>query len=128
MPRNKLSTTRARSRVRGHTIDLPEARFWIACEQPTIHSVSTRSSRHGECDHFLQLQGAPPFCLPKVSRSGMLLVGHSPEMSESVQSTSGRGWRTWLVDHVAELRQREGQVFLALALVIGALTGFAVVA
>ncbi len=49
-------------------------------------------------------------------------------MSESVQSTSGRGWRTWLVDHVAELRQREGQVFLALALVIGALTGFAVVA
>jgi len=49
-------------------------------------------------------------------------------MSESVQSTSGRGWRTWLLDRVAELRQREGQVFLALALVIGALTGFAVVA
>jgi chloride channel protein, CIC family len=56
------------------------------------------------------------------------LVGHSPEMSESVQTTSGSGWRTWLSDRVAELRQREGQVFLALALVIGALTGMAVVA
>jgi len=55
-------------------------------------------------------------------------VGHSPEMSESVQTTSGSGWRTWLSDRVAELRQREGQVFLALALVIGALTGMAVVA
>ncbi|MGD1216505.1 MAG: chloride channel protein [Terriglobales bacterium] len=49
-------------------------------------------------------------------------------MSESVQTTSGSGWRTWLSDRVAELRQREGQVFLALALVIGALTGMAVVA
>ena len=56
------------------------------------------------------------------------MVGHSPEMSESVQTTSGSGWRTWLSDRVAELRQREGQVFLALALVIGALTGMAVVA
>ena len=55
-------------------------------------------------------------------------MGHSPEMSESVQTTSGSGWRTWLSDRVAELRQREGQVFLALALVIGALTGMAVVA
>ncbi len=49
-------------------------------------------------------------------------------MSESVQTTSTSGWRTWLVDRVAELRQREGQIFLVLALVIGALTGLAVVA
>ncbi len=49
-------------------------------------------------------------------------------MSESVQTTSTSGWRTWLVDRVAELRQREEQVFLVLALVIGALTGLAVVA
>src|ERR1700694_2319194 len=58
----------------------------------------------------------------------MLLVGRSPEMSESVQTTSGSWRRTSLLDRVAELRQREGQVFLVLALVIGALTGLAVVA
>jgi chloride channel protein, CIC family len=49
-------------------------------------------------------------------------------MGEGVQTTSTNGWRTWLSRRVAELRQREGQVFLALALVIGALTGMAVVA
>src|ERR1700674_1803447 len=49
-------------------------------------------------------------------------------MSESVRTTSGSWRRTSLLDRVAELRQREGQVFLVLALVIGALTGFAVVA
>jgi CIC family chloride channel protein len=49
-------------------------------------------------------------------------------MTENIQTTSGIGWRTWLSDRVAELRQREGQVFLVLALVIGALTGLAVVA
>src|SRR6202048_3529722 len=58
----------------------------------------------------------------------MLFVGHSQEMSEGVQKTSGSGGRTWLQDRVAELRQRESQVFLVLALVIGALTGLAVVA
>jgi len=41
---------------------------------------------------------------------------------------SGSWWRTWLLDRVAELRKREGQIFLVLALVIGALTGLAVVA
>ncbi|HEY6304809.1 MAG TPA: chloride channel protein [Terriglobales bacterium] len=49
-------------------------------------------------------------------------------MNDSVQTTSGSGWRTWLSVRVAELRRREGQVFLALALVIGALTGMVVVA
>ena len=49
-------------------------------------------------------------------------------MSEGVQPTTGSWWRTWLLPRVAELRQREGQVFLVLALVIGALTGLAVVA
>src|ERR1700732_2189795 len=58
----------------------------------------------------------------------MLLVGQSPEMSESVQTTSGSWRRTSLLDRVAELRQREDQVFLVVALVIGALTGLAVVA
>ncbi|MFZ0478168.1 MAG: chloride channel protein [Terriglobales bacterium] len=47
-------------------------------------------------------------------------------MSESTPATSADGWRTWLSR--PELRQREDQVFLALALVIGALTGLAVVA
>src|SRR5713101_4951099 len=58
----------------------------------------------------------------------MLFVGHPPEMSGSGQTTSGSWWRTSLVDRVAQLQQREGQVFLVLALVIGALTGLAVVA
>jgi chloride channel protein, CIC family len=55
-------------------------------------------------------------------------VGHSQEMSEGVQTTRGSWWRTSLLDRVAELRQHEDQVILVLALVIGALTGLAVVA
>jgi CIC family chloride channel protein len=43
-------------------------------------------------------------------------------------TTGASGWRTWLSARVAELRQREGQIFLALALLIGALTGLSVVA
>jgi CIC family chloride channel protein len=49
-------------------------------------------------------------------------------MSETVQTTSASGWKAWLSGRLAELRQREGQIFLVLALVIGALTGMAVVA
>src|ERR1035438_4079006 len=49
-------------------------------------------------------------------------------MTESVQITKTNPWKTWLSDRVAELRQRESQIFLVLALVIGALTGLAVVA
>lgn len=49
-------------------------------------------------------------------------------MSETVQTPSASGWRAWLSGRVAELRQREGQIFLVLALVIGALTGLVVVA
>ena len=49
-------------------------------------------------------------------------------MSEDVETTSGSRWKSWLLHRVAELRQREGQIFLVLALVIGALTGLAVVA
>ena len=49
-------------------------------------------------------------------------------MNDDVQTTGGSWWRTRLLPRVAELRQREGQVFLILALVIGALTGLVVVA
>lgn len=49
-------------------------------------------------------------------------------MTESVQIMKTNPWKTWLSDRVAELRQRESQIFLVLALVIGALTGLAVVA
>jgi CIC family chloride channel protein len=49
-------------------------------------------------------------------------------MSESGQTTSGSWWRNPLLHVVAEVQQREGQVFLVLALIIGALTGLAVVA
>ena len=54
-------------------------------------------------------------------------MGHSPEMNEA-SHTSGSWWRTPLLHRVARLREREDQVFLILALVIGALTGLAVVA
>src|SRR5271155_4571568 len=49
-------------------------------------------------------------------------------MSELVQTSRGGGTRTWLSRHLAELRRREDQIILILALVIGALTGLAVVA
>jgi chloride channel protein, CIC family len=54
-------------------------------------------------------------------------MGHSAEMNEGGH-TSGSSWRTPLLHRVARLREREDQVFLILALVIGALTGLAVVA
>jgi hypothetical protein len=57
----------------------------------------------------------------------MFLVEHSPEMSEGVQTTSGSWRRNPPLDRVAELRQREDQIFPVLAPVIGALTGLAVV-
>ena len=49
-------------------------------------------------------------------------------MSQSLQSTSGHSWKTALSHRWEKLRQSENQVFLVLALVIGALTGLAVVA
>ena len=49
-------------------------------------------------------------------------------MSESDRMASGSWWRTRLLRRVAILQHREDQVFLVLALVIGALTGLAVVA
>ncbi len=49
-------------------------------------------------------------------------------MKESGPTPNRNWWRTSLLDRVAELRRSEGQVFLILALVIGALTGLAVVA
>jgi CIC family chloride channel protein len=49
-------------------------------------------------------------------------------MSEGVQAPAGGWLRIWLLNRLAELRQREHQVILVLALVIGALTGSAVVA
>jgi CIC family chloride channel protein len=49
-------------------------------------------------------------------------------MSGSGQTTSGRWWRTPQSYFRAKLQQREDQVFLVLALVIGALTGLTVVA
>jgi CIC family chloride channel protein len=49
-------------------------------------------------------------------------------MSESVESASGSWWKTALLHRLGKLQERENQVFLALALVIGALTGLTVVA
>src|SRR6202166_3385861 len=58
----------------------------------------------------------------------MLLMAHYAQMSESDRMTSRSWWRTRLLRRVAILQHREDQVFLVLALVIGALTGLAVVA
>jgi len=49
-------------------------------------------------------------------------------MTEAVKTTSGSNRKTWLRARLAKLRLREDQVFLVLALVIGALTGMVVVA
>src|SRR5208337_5198141 len=49
-------------------------------------------------------------------------------MSEDGQTPGAVGWRNGLLHSLSELRQREGQVFLILSLVIGALTGLVVVA
>src|SRR5580693_9470717 len=49
-------------------------------------------------------------------------------MSESVQRTGGTWWSIPLFHRAGMLQEREDQVFLVLALVIGALTGLAVVA
>jgi CIC family chloride channel protein len=49
-------------------------------------------------------------------------------MNEPGQSTRGTWWKTPLLHGMAKLQQREDQVFLVLALVIGALTGLVVVA
>jgi chloride channel protein, CIC family len=49
-------------------------------------------------------------------------------MSDSGQTTSGSWWRTPQSYFITKLQQREDQVFLVLALVIGALTGLTVVA
>jgi CIC family chloride channel protein len=49
-------------------------------------------------------------------------------MTEDTQAASGSWWRISLLDRMAGLRPRESQVFLGLSLVIGALTGLAVVA
>jgi chloride channel protein, CIC family len=49
-------------------------------------------------------------------------------MSESGQRASEHWWKTPLLRRVGKLQQREDQVFLALTLVIGVLTGLSVVA
>ena len=49
-------------------------------------------------------------------------------MSESDQGTSGNSWKTPLLHRLGKLQPREDQIFLVLSLVIGVLTGLAVVA
>ncbi len=49
-------------------------------------------------------------------------------MAEDTQATSDSWWRISLLDRMAGLRPRESQIFLGLSLVIGAVTGLAVVA
>jgi CIC family chloride channel protein len=50
------------------------------------------------------------------------------KMTEAGLTTTGAGWLGWLRGRITELRQRESQIFIVLALVMGALTGAVVVA
>src|SRR5579863_8095523 len=50
------------------------------------------------------------------------------EIADTINQRRSIPWSRWITSRVSELRQREGQVFLVLALVIGALTGSVVVA
>ena len=50
------------------------------------------------------------------------------KMVEKQQARSGSWWKRLLSNLMARMQHREDQVFLVLALVIGALTGLAVVA
>ena len=47
---------------------------------------------------------------------------------ENIEDTGGGQWKTLLLSRIARLRQSENQIFLILSVVIGALTGLAVVA
>jgi len=82
------------------------------------------------CVQFYGLRSSFQLAYPpyKVQSEGYAFDGTFPVMSESSQTVSGSWWRTPLLHRVAKLQQREDQVFLVLALVIGALTGLAVVA
>jgi chloride channel protein, CIC family len=82
------------------------------------------------CVQFYGLRSSFQLAFPpyKVQSEGYAFDGTFPVISESSQTVSGSWWRTPLLHRVAKLQQREDQVFLVLALVIGALTGLAVVA
>ena len=58
----------------------------------------------------------------------ILLEENPREMSAPRQSTKASWWKTPLLQRFGKLQPREDQVFLVLALIIGALTGLAVVA
>jgi chloride channel protein, CIC family len=51
-----------------------------------------------------------------------------PGETNETEQIKGYWWKTWLFDRLHKLREREDQIFLALTLVIGALTGLTVVA
>jgi CIC family chloride channel protein len=57
-----------------------------------------------------------------------MLWKESQEMTAAAEPINTSSWKSVLLRRIAELRQREGQIFLVLALVIGALTGTVVVA
>jgi CIC family chloride channel protein len=69
-----------------------------------------------------------PLTLSPSKNKRYALNGHSPEMTEGGQRTSGDWWKTSLLHLLGKVQQREDQVFLVLTLVIGALTGLTVVA
>lgn len=72
-----------------------------------------------------------PCRLSPLIQRGILSWSISAEMGENVENspvTSRVRLKTLLLTRLAGLRQSENQIFLVLAIVIGALTGFAVAA
>jgi CIC family chloride channel protein len=65
---------------------------------------------------------------PHPTERDILLEGNRVETSASDQSAPASWWRTPFLQRFAKFQPREDHVFLALALVIGALTGLVVVA
>lgn len=58
---------------------------------------------------------------------GMLPQDRSTEMNEAQPRKNEAWWKAWLSQRIGQLQQRQGQLLLVLALVIGALTGATVV-
>jgi chloride channel protein, CIC family len=57
-----------------------------------------------------------------------LMIAKMTEAGLTTTDAGWAGWTTWLRGRITELRQRQSQIFMVLALVIGALTGVVVVA
>ena len=101
---------------------------WVSIRSPDSITVFLRLIGPDVCSILdnRDFQTAPQFFAVRTLRYAFGMP--DGEITESGERASGSWWRTPLLYLTARLQQREDQVFLVLALVIGALTGLAVVA